>query len=476
MKSSSKKIISQSSLSDGKCRFQLQRNTILIPEMNRVGARLFAAALRSFDLNARVLPTGEGMELGRANTSGKECYPCQVTLGDILHFMAEEKKRLGKTFRAGNYVYFLPKSDGPCRFGLYNNYQRIVLDSFPELRELRIISLTTADGYSLDGMLDRKRTTELRKVAYFSLVVADILERLLWRVRPYEKETGIMDTFMEKTVERMENAFERKEGRKPYGTILKHLTGVIKEAKTLMKPGMPRKPRIGIVGEIFVRMHGAANQHLVRKLEQHGAEVVNSSLTEWVNYVSYNGLREAWRDFRLSLKQLNWRGMQTCLRKVMGFGIDLSYQQFRQGQIYKKTLRLLDVAEDHKISHLETILKEDDIYAFDVPTETCLSVSGILESARTGYDGVVNVYPFTCMPGNTTSAIIRPALMKLRIPYLEYPCDGSFQSGREAAIRTFMYQATRHSLEPSGKRHNENGASCFFHRFPNRLEAVERGN
>ena len=62
MKSSSKKIISQSGLSDGECRFQLQRNTILIPEMNRVGARLFAAALRSFDLNARVLPTGEGME------------------------------------------------------------------------------------------------------------------------------------------------------------------------------------------------------------------------------------------------------------------------------------------------------------------------------------------------------------------------------------------------------------------------------
>ena len=476
MKSTSIRIGEQNGLSDGECKFQVQRKMILIPEMNRVGARLFAATLRRFDLNARALPTGQGMELGRANTSGKECYPCQVTLGDILHFMAEEKKRLGRDFKAGNYVYFLPKSDGPCRFGLYNNYQRIVLDTFPELRELKIISLTTADGYSLDGMLDKERAVELRKIGYFSLVVADILERLLWRVRPYEKETGVMDALMEKAVECMAAAFEKKDGRNPYGTVLKSLSDIFKAAKTLMKSGMPRKPRIVIVGEIFVRMHAAANQNLVRNLEQHGAEVANSSLTEWVNYVSYEGLREAWKDFRLSLKRLNWRDMRACLRKMMDFGIDLSYQQFRQRQVYKKTLRLIDVAEDHKISHLESILKEDDIYAFDVPTETCLSVSGILASAKAGYDGVVNVYPFTCMPGNTTSAIIRPALTKLGIPYLEYPCDGSFQPGREAAIRTFMYQASRHSTRAAGKGHNENKASFFGHRLPNQLGTVERSS
>jgi predicted nucleotide-binding protein (sugar kinase/HSP70/actin superfamily) len=476
MKSTSEKITSLSWSSEGECKFQVQKKVILIPEMNRVGAHLFAATLRGFDLNAGALPTGEGMELGRANTSGKECYPCQITLGDILHFMAEEKKRLGREFRAGNYVYFLPKSDGPCRFGLYNNYQRIVLDTFPELRGLKIISLTTADGYSLDGMLDRERATELRKVGYFSLVVADVLERLLWRVRPYEKEAGMMDALMEKAVEHLATAFEEMAGRKPYIMVLKSLSGIIKEAKSLMKPGMPRKPRIGIVGEIFVRMHASANENLVRNLERHGAEVVNSSLTEWVNYVSYEGLREAWKNFRLSLKQLNRRGMKTCLRKMISFGVDLAYQQFRQRQVYKRTLQLVDVAKDHKISHLETILKEDDIYAFDVPTETCLSVSGILEFAKAGYDGVVNVYPFTCMPGNTTTAIIRPVLTKLGIPYLEYPCDGSFQPGREAAIRTFMYQASRHSMRAAERRHNENRASFFSHRLPNRLGTVERSS
>jgi hypothetical protein len=87
---------------------------------------------------------------------------------------------------------------------------------------------------------------------------------------------------------------------------------------------------------------------------------------------------------------------------------------------------------------------------------------------------VVNVYPFTCMPSNTTSAIIRPALAELGIPYLDSPCDGSFQPGREAAIRTFMYQAYRHSVQAAGRRHDENRVFSFGHRLPNRLEAVER--
>lgn len=473
MKSTSRKMVSESCLSDGDGNFELEKKMILIPEMNRVAAHLIAASMRGFGLNARILPTGKGMELGRANTYGKECYPCQVTLGDILHFMAEERKRLGKAFKAGDYVYFLPKSDGPCRFGLYNNYQRMVLDPFAELRPLKIISLTTEDGYSLDGMLDRKRAMELRKVGYFAMVVADILERLLWRIRPYERETGSMDALMEQAIEGMGTVFEKKASSKPYGMALNCLPGIIKKAKALVKPGIPRKPRIGIVGEIFVRMHAPANQNLVRSLERHGAEVVNSSLAEWVNYVSYEGLREAWKDFRLSLKQGNFGGMKTCLSKMMGFGVELSYQQFRQRQVYGRALPLIDLARDHKISHLESILKKDDIFAFDVPTETCLSVSGILESAKAGYDGVVNVYPFTCMPSNTTSAIIRPALTELGIPYLDYPCDGSFQPGREAALRTFMYQASQHSMQGGGKRRNENVALSFSHRASNCLEAVE---
>ena len=77
-------------------KLQLGKSKVLIPEMNRSSAHLFAAALRAFAVDAQVLATGRGLELGKKYTSGKECYPCLVTLGDLLHFIDEEKRRLGR--------------------------------------------------------------------------------------------------------------------------------------------------------------------------------------------------------------------------------------------------------------------------------------------------------------------------------------------------------------------------------------------
>jgi predicted nucleotide-binding protein (sugar kinase/HSP70/actin superfamily) len=79
-------------------RFDVQGKTFLIPEMNRVGAHLLAGVFRGFGLRATVMETYEGLDLGKKYTSGKEYFPCVVTLGDILLFMEREKKRLGDRF------------------------------------------------------------------------------------------------------------------------------------------------------------------------------------------------------------------------------------------------------------------------------------------------------------------------------------------------------------------------------------------
>ena len=422
-----------------------EKQTVLIPEMNRIAAYLFSATLKGFGLGAKVLPTFGGMDLGRAYTSGKECYPCQVTMGDILHYMKKEKERQGPAFDASRYVYFLPTSEGPCRFGLYSSFQRMVLDALPGLKGLRMISLTTTDGYSLGSMLEEERTMDLRKAGYLSLVVADIMDRLLWRIRPYEKVAGLADAFIERSISSMEAAFENYGPSKVFHKILNRLEEIVEEGKSIVDLSIPRKPRVGIVGEIFLRMHVQANQDLIRVLERHGAEVVNASLAEWVNYVTYGGLRDAKKGFRLSLKQRHLPSIKRYLAQVIHFGADLLYQQFRQGKVYRRVKNVMDIADDHSMSRLEEVLKENGLFSFDITTETCLSVASILQYGRAGFDGLVNVYPFTCMPGMVTSAIVKPRMTEWRIPYLDAPCDGTFQPGREAAIRTFMYQAHQHA-------------------------------
>ncbi len=449
----SAKVISFETLTENVGRFNVKDKTFLIPQMNRIGGHLLAATFRGFGIKAKVMDTFKGMDLGKEYTSGKECYPCQITTGDILYFLKKEKERLGDGFNPDEYVYFMPESDGPCRFGMYNKYQRIVLDSFPELRRVKIGALTTKDGYSLDGIIDKEKVSDLRKVSYFSVVVADILDRLLWRVRPYEREKGMADEFIEAAMKRMENAFEKYGPSKDFEKIMDQLEEIIQKAKEIIDPKIPPKPLIGIVGEIYVRTHVHANQDLIRMIEKYGGEAVNASIAEWVNYTSYDRLREAKIGLRLHLKQLRFGYVKKFLKDILNYGGDLLYQELKQKGIYKRVQKLIDLAPDHKVGHLEEILKKDDIFCFDVGTEACLSIAGIIEYAREGFNGVVNVYPFTCMPSTTTSAIVKPMMDELGVPYLDTPYDSSYQPGREAAIRTFMYQAYQHFKRHGRKAH-----------------------
>jgi len=426
----------------GKIRFG--KKTVLIPEMNRSTALLLAATFRGFGVEARALETYKGLDLGKEHTSGKECYPCQVTLGDILYFVQEEKKRLGSAFDPGQYVYFLPESNGPCRFGLYNRFQRIVLDSFPGLDRLTITSITTRDGYSFAGILEKDKAMDFQKSGYFAIVVADIMDRLRWRIRPYEKKAGSADVFIETSLHHLERTFQEHGPNKAFEKILHEVVRVIEEGKALIDPKIPSKPLIGMVGEIYLRTHIQSNQDIIRLLEKHGAEVVNASVAEWGNYVSYDALRTAKTQARLNLKQLRFSPLWSKLKEMLGFGLDLYYKEYRQEQIYKRVEPVLDLIGDHRISHLEEVLKERDLFSFDVATEACLSIASIISCAHAGYNGMVNVYPFTCMPSTTTSAVVKPVMSELRIPYLDAPYDSSIQPGREAAIRTFMYQAEQH--------------------------------
>jgi predicted nucleotide-binding protein (sugar kinase/HSP70/actin superfamily) len=266
----------------------------------------------------------------------------------------------------------------------------------------------------------------------------------LWRIRPYETREGVTDEFIENAMRQMESIFEHNAAENDFGGILAKLEEITRTGKTLIDPAIPRKPLIGIVGEIFLRMHAQSNQDLIRVLERHGAEVVNSSLAEWVNYITYGQLRENKNNFRLDFKQLKFGRLKDHFQKIISFGGDLFYQEMRQKQFYSRTTRLIDFEHDHKVGHLEKLLQKEGIFTFDVTTETCLSIAAILQFAKEGYNGVVNVYPFTCMPGMTTSAIVKPVMNRMRVPYLDTPYDGSSQPGRETAIRTFMHQAAQH--------------------------------
>ncbi len=218
--------------------FNAQGKKFLIPEMNRIGSHLLSGVLRSFGVNAEVMETYEGLDLGKKFTSGKECFPCVITLGDILLYMKKERERLGDRFNPENYIYFMPESTGPCRFGMYNKYHRIVLDTFPDLDKVKIGSLTSEDSYSVNGLIPKEQIQHFRKACFLSIIAGDILDRLLWKIRPYEKKEGMADKFINEAMGRMTESFFKHSSEKNFSNILTDL--LLKKQKKLLTLIFPK--------------------------------------------------------------------------------------------------------------------------------------------------------------------------------------------------------------------------------------------
>ncbi|NLJ27421.1 MAG: CoA activase [Deltaproteobacteria bacterium] len=418
--------------------------TLLIPEMAPFGSHLIAACFRAMGTDAVVMETYKGVNLGREFTSGKECFPCQVTLGDILHHLRKEKERLGPAFSPEQYVYFLPEADGPCRFGMYNKLQRLILDRFEEFKEVPIVYLSTEDAYSTGSIMPPERASAFRRLSYVAIIIADVLDRTVWRVRPYEWRPGMTDEFMKKALEAMVSMIETVGADLNFKKMYRMLEDIVATAASFIDPHQPRRPRIGIVGEIYLRSHPDSNQNIVRQLERFGAEVVDASIGEWINFITFVQARKLQRQWKLAQKIRDHKAMRQISRQWLANRIEILYQSRRQNQVYRCALKHLDIEADHTIRSIERRLDRNRLYSFDIGTEAALSIGGALEYVHHGFDGIVNVFPFTCMPSTICTAVLKPLLHKMKVPYIDAPYDGGIQPNREVALRTFAYQARQH--------------------------------
>ncbi len=425
----------------------LHGKTLLIPMMHPFGSPLLAACFRTFGIRAVVMDTFRGLSLGKQYTSSKECFPCQITLGDVLFFLEKERKLLGKDFNAGEYVYFMPESDGPCRFGMYNKMQRIVLDGIAPFKDVEISYLSTEDSYDCGEILPPEDAGKFKRLAYVASIIGDVIDRIVLRSRPYEKEKGSIDELSKEFLQKFIHIIEEEGKAVPLIHLLEEISNLARQAAVLMDTSLSRRPQIGIIGEIYVRSHPWSNEHLIRKIEKYGGEVANATIGEWLNFVSFENLRKFKREVKKQRREGRWLSLMGQWRQWLCRGLERYYQRTKQKQIYEAALSHLDIHADHPVETLDLLLKRKGIYSFEVGTEACLSIAGAFKYLEEGFHGIINVFPFTCMPSTICSAILKPLLRKKHIPYLDSPHDGTIQPGRELALRTFMYQASLRKKE-----------------------------
>ncbi len=116
---------------------------------------------------------------------------------------------------------------------------------------------------------------DLLRSAWQGMVAIDMLEKALLQLRPYETQPGAAEEAFWRGVEGVADAITND------GTISTALTQSVSEFKQVPIERTRQRPRIGLVGEFYIRSNSFSNQNLISKIEALGGEVWTAPVNEW---------------------------------------------------------------------------------------------------------------------------------------------------------------------------------------------------
>ena len=376
-----------------------------------------AASFRAHGQPAEVMELADEAALlrGRAYTTGKECLPCAITTGDMLTVIE------GENFDPDKVAFFMPSSSGPCRFGMYNCAHKMILRD-AGLEQIPVISPNQDSGFygELAASVDGRSGRDFMKDIWTATVGIDLLQKVILRLRPFAADPDRAQQVYELSVRRWIQAVE---GRWPLSKKQWLMDTIGEDLARVELNYDVVKPRIGIVGEIYVRNHPFANNNIVAHLEQLGAACDLAPLAEWIYYTNYARRGKAKRAGR----------MRDLLANV--------FQDYFQHRIEKALAGPLEkrfgpLAEE-PLAHVLELASPYVHRSLD--GEAVLSIGKTVEYHHKGLAGVINVMPFGCMP----STIVSTLTMRLSadcgdMPILNLSFDGQEDPTLPTCLEAFV--------------------------------------
>jgi len=393
---------------------------IYIPPMAYGSARAFASALRAIGLDAEPTPPSDSRtrELGARFTSGDECYPAKVTVGDFMKVLERPETDPEQV------AFFMPTAQGPCRFGQYAPYLRQVLDA-NGYDTVEILSPTSQNAYAGLGSL----AGPFVRTGWRALLCADLLEKLLLMNRPYDERRGDTETVYEESLADLCRTLE--ETPVEPGVQLRALGASMVRSRGRFRKLRDRRgaraslPLIGVVGEIFCRLNTFSNENLVRSLEGYGAEAWLSDLVEWIWYTN----SEHFRKLKLEGRIWSAEALGAWVRKrVQKHDEHVLIEPFAEDFAGREEPDIYEILECAR-----PYLPREGAFG-----EMVLNVGKVVYLARKGAAGIIDISPFTCMNGIVCEAIYPRVSRDLGgIPIRNFYFDGT-QSDLDRDLGVYM--------------------------------------
>ena len=239
---------------------------ILAPQMSPIHFRFLTPLFASAGLKVRVLEhtSRTSMEVGLKYVNNDSCYPAIVVIGQLLDEFISGRADPDRT------AVGITQTGGMCRASNYAALLRKGLRDagYPQVPviALSVQGIEDNPGFHLG-------VAHLHK-AIQAFVIGDAIQSMLLRVRPYEATPGsamdlyrTWDGYVQEWI--TSGRVAALGGRVSYGKIIREC---VRAFDALPLRDIPRKPRVGLVGEILVKFHPDANNHAVDVIEAEGCE------------------------------------------------------------------------------------------------------------------------------------------------------------------------------------------------------------
>lgn len=369
-----------------------KKRTILIPNLSPGFSRLLTRVVNRSGYRTVEVPIADAraIEIGKKYVHNDMCFPAQVNMGELI-----------KELQDGNYdqattAIALAKNCEECRAGQYSVVGRKALDD-AGWGGIPIVT-TGIDTKNMHPGFKLYKTFQLRML--YGIVMLDHLEYMVRRIRPYEVQAGDADRVYDMYLDLITRDVPSSRRK-----AIAHFEKAIEAFNHIPISDEPRRPVVGIVGEILLNFHPASNCYLEKYLEDNGMETQLPTLIDFFRRRTIadkiKGERE-WSPFPLASRLLH--GTRD---KVYGHASDLMHrkmEKFRFYQGYSNTYSLIKNVEDI-------------VDATYIGGEGWLIPGEIIQMIHHGVESFVIVQPFACLPNHITGRGLIKA-MKKRYPHI----------------------------------------------------------
>ena len=360
--------------------------TILIPQMSPIHFKYFEATVRSCGYNAVLLPPVDknSVNEGLRYINNDACYPTIVTLGQIISALKSGEYDLDKT------AVFMSQTGGGCRASNYVSLLRKALKDLG-MEQVPVISFNAVGLEKNPGF---KITPSMGKKFIVAAVYGDLIMRVLYRTRPYEKVKGtcqnIIDSWYDRIVDNIVH-FDKK-------TYRNNLKAIVEEFDRVPLTGEV-KPKVGVVGEILVKYHPNANNDIVGIIESEGGEAV---VLDLIDFFLYGMVNKKFNYENLAGSYSEMLVNQIAIRIVESYRKPMR-EALRASRHFNEPAFITEVADS-----AQEILSHGNQSG-----EGWLLTGEMVELVNNGVENVVCLQPFACLPNHITGKGMMKSVRKL---------------------------------------------------------------